>query len=215
MKNIKQLLIITLAVMLILPACRKGEDDPGLSLRSRDARLIGTWDINTHNHNKLRVKKSEIIQTNEIIDTTSTITIIYDGTNYTTTENVRADEGKYNQQYFELNTTVYTITLTFEEGGTFTYSKKGITIENLEDDMIRNGNWSWGNADKKKILLHLNFQGYVETYYIRELRKDVLNLERQWDDYDEFITSDPNQGITYNNIETTAHEEIYKMTKKD
>ena len=45
MKNFKRALLILVVVLMALPACKKGKDDPGISLRSRKARLSGEWKL--------------------------------------------------------------------------------------------------------------------------------------------------------------------------
>ena len=40
----KKLLIMTLALGM-LAGCKKGENDPGISFRSRDARIVGEWEM--------------------------------------------------------------------------------------------------------------------------------------------------------------------------
>lgn len=41
----KHILLFPIAALLILASCKKGEDDPFLSLRSRDARIRGEWKL--------------------------------------------------------------------------------------------------------------------------------------------------------------------------
>jgi len=45
MKNLKKALLILVVVVMALPACKKGKDDPSISLRSRKARLTGEWKL--------------------------------------------------------------------------------------------------------------------------------------------------------------------------
>lgn len=45
MKFVKASIVLVLASFLLAPSCRKGEDDPFLSLRSRKARLTGEWKL--------------------------------------------------------------------------------------------------------------------------------------------------------------------------
>jgi len=45
MKKVKFALLMLLAAILILPACKKGENDPMLSLLSRKSRLVGEWNL--------------------------------------------------------------------------------------------------------------------------------------------------------------------------
>jgi hypothetical protein len=45
MKKIKIALFLVLAAMLILPSCKKGDNDPFFSFHSRKARVVGTWKL--------------------------------------------------------------------------------------------------------------------------------------------------------------------------
>ena len=47
MKKIKIALLSVLLAVFILPSCKKGPDDPFFSLRSRKARLTGTWTLSS------------------------------------------------------------------------------------------------------------------------------------------------------------------------
>ena len=50
--------IAVLAVAL-LGSCRKGESDPFLSLRSRNARITGTWDLSSHHTSSLNTNVTD------------------------------------------------------------------------------------------------------------------------------------------------------------
>ncbi|MDD4575741.1 MAG: hypothetical protein PHI36_04870, partial [Bacteroidales bacterium] len=43
MKNYKIILLLLAVFATTFSACKKGEDDPALSLRSRKARVAGEW----------------------------------------------------------------------------------------------------------------------------------------------------------------------------
>ena len=45
MKNLKIALFVVLAATFILPSCKKGENDPFISLKSRDARITAKWKL--------------------------------------------------------------------------------------------------------------------------------------------------------------------------
>jgi hypothetical protein len=45
MKNFVKLTILLFVTVTVLQGCRKGENDPLISLRSRDARLTGEWKL--------------------------------------------------------------------------------------------------------------------------------------------------------------------------
>ncbi|HNW99159.1 MAG TPA: hypothetical protein PKK00_12185 [Bacteroidales bacterium] len=45
MKKVKIALLMLLAAVIILPSCKKGENDPFLSLKTRKARITGEWEL--------------------------------------------------------------------------------------------------------------------------------------------------------------------------
>lgn len=74
MKFSKTLLLLVLASFLIFPSCKKGENDPFLSLRSRKNRLSGEWVLKsgseTYQFNSINIQveyeeHSKLINTNE------------------------------------------------------------------------------------------------------------------------------------------------------
>jgi hypothetical protein len=71
MKNLFKTFIALAIVSVTVQSCRKGEDDPAISLRSRDARLIGEWKLSKYD-SKLEVKN---VYTN-VGGTSSTGTLI-------------------------------------------------------------------------------------------------------------------------------------------
>lgn len=42
---VKQLPLLALAALFILPACKKYEDGPGISFRTKKGRLVGEWQL--------------------------------------------------------------------------------------------------------------------------------------------------------------------------
>jgi len=80
MKNLFKTFIAVAIVSVTVQSCKKGEDDPAISLRSRDARLIGEWKLSKYD-SKLEVRKAN---TNTNVGGTSstetlTITEVFDG----------------------------------------------------------------------------------------------------------------------------------------
>lgn len=41
----KHILALTIISLTIIAACKRGEEDPGLTFRSREGRLVGTWEL--------------------------------------------------------------------------------------------------------------------------------------------------------------------------
>ncbi len=119
MKKLTQSVLAILVVASSITACKKGEDDPFLSLRSRDARLIGEWKL-TAVSGKTTATGSETVT-----NTTGTLT---------TTENLSVDEN-YNGTVLE---TKVTYSIAESPGSTeseSTSSKTNLTLElTINDD---------------------------------------------------------------------------------
>ena len=95
MKNFKRALLILVVVLMALPACKKGKDDPGISLRSRKARLSGEWKLTAG--------------TTTSTGGSSTTTDVYNGSTCTETQGTNSV------------TFAYTEKITFDKKGTFEY----------------------------------------------------------------------------------------------
>ena len=102
MKKLLILGIAALATAGTMQSCKKGENDPFLSLRSRKARLAGEW--------KLTSSESKSEQT--YMGATTTTTRTYDGTTETTSQTFGGST--------TTTTSDYTINLTIEKDGTYT-----------------------------------------------------------------------------------------------
>jgi hypothetical protein len=86
MKNLFKTFIAVAIVSVTVQSCKKGEDDPAISLRSRDARLIGEWKLSKY-ESKTDVRDAVSYSTvngNSITQTLS-ITESFDGSVQTTT----------------------------------------------------------------------------------------------------------------------------------
>ncbi|MBL0047444.1 MAG: hypothetical protein IPP32_05010 [Bacteroidetes bacterium] len=75
MKKYQKILLVCLTVAAVMPSCKKGEDDPFLSLRSRKGRVAGDWTVESK------------IDTRTDLTTGSTTTITINGSDYTRTSN--------------------------------------------------------------------------------------------------------------------------------
>jgi len=132
-KNLLRFAIVLFVSVIAFSGCKKGDDDPFISLRSRTARLAGDWKLSG-------------------MDYTSTSTSTYSGTSYTTTTKVTysgtvktstsTTSGQSNT-----TTTVYTETLTIEKDGTFS----GTVIDD-GDASTYAGNWMWVKKNKSQDL---------------------------------------------------------------
>lgn len=133
----KQFLFAVLGLIMtatVLDSCKKGENDPFLSLKSRKSRMAGEWTIT----------KGEGSTSDPASQTTSTWT--YDGSTYT----VNATVGSTT---FPPATSTRTMTITIEKDGTYS-SSTSITSGNNTTTMTEKGTWNftgkigeWKNKD--------------------------------------------------------------------
>ena len=161
MKKITSLLILTTVMMtLMLSGCKKGENDPFFSLKSRTGRLSQEWTLSEENITT--VSKSSWSGTTY----TTTRTYSYDGTNETVTTTTSSGGNS------TTNTSTYTYSLiySFDKDGTYT-----ITEIVDGEKTVTEGTWMWveGNKDidlknKEAIMLTVTkitySDGEVTTY---------------------------------------------------
>jgi hypothetical protein len=123
MKKIKNALLIILVIVFIIPAfqgCKKGENDPFISLLSRKARLTGEWNLT----------KADLSETNN----GTTQTHIYDGTNWTNTYGSAPSIQQGSEE------------ATFDKDGT--YKITIITVYSTYTDTDTDeGNWTFGRRN--------------------------------------------------------------------
>ena len=164
----------------VFMGCKKGEDDPKLSLRTRKARVAGEWTMSS-GHSFVK-------------DTY----YIYNAFDYGFSKNSYSlvhdqyVEGTP-EHYVENKTGTFSYTLKFDKDGTFRSVRKTDTIT-----VIMNGTWNFvGKGDsyknKERIVLNITelnngagFTSYTfsgnstfDTYHVKELssKKMVLNRE--------------------------------------
>ena len=128
MKKISTIaLMMVFALSLAFVGCKKGENDPLISLKSRDGRITGTWVLS-------KVDKSDDITitdggANIIINTTET----YDGTSWST-----SSAGITTKVSFSYEVTI-------EKDGT--WSSTQTTDGDTEE---ASGYWQWSDSKKNK-----------------------------------------------------------------
>lgn len=71
----QKILLVCLTAAAIMPSCKKGEDDPFLSLRSRKSRVAGDWTVESKSDTRTDLTNG------------STTTITINGSDYTKTSN--------------------------------------------------------------------------------------------------------------------------------
>lgn len=130
----KTILMFAAAIVLLAtPSCKKGENDPFLSLKTRDARITGVWELSS--------MSSTSTNTNISSGTTtiSTSTTNYDGTLLTTTSGGNTWSVSYSQE------------MTINKDGT--YSMKEVDDGDTQEST---GYWWWLTDKKKKTRIALD-----------------------------------------------------------
>lgn len=177
MKKIFALLLFA-ALCGIATQCKKGEDDPLISLRSRKARVTGDWSL-----------------------TSGTMSSAYRSGNISSTSSVIMTQNAYSSTYTYVNGSfsntgsqagIYKYTITFDKDGSFTSTEIFDT-----DVVIVSGTWNFtdGIGDSKKreqIVLFLKSSTGISgsttlsysgnkvymTFNIKELRTKKMVITR-------------------------------------
>lgn len=122
-----KIVLIPIILILFVSACKKGENDPNFSFRTRKNRVTGKWQIKTG--------------TSRYVEEGTTGPVYYESFYYDNNNYMYAD----NPQYYYVGG--HTLTMNFEKDGkvTFTEVFDGISTSYY-------GNWDFNNGvgDKKR-----------------------------------------------------------------
>lgn len=118
---VKFLALILLGMSLLFSSCRKGEDDPFLSFRSRNARLSGDWKLDAAKFRREDKLDQKIVAT----------TYTFEGNVMT---GVQSQLGFPNY----IGTSTYREFVTFEKDGTY-----NMKIISDSENSTTSGNWMW------------------------------------------------------------------------
>ncbi len=132
MKPILKYLFIALVALTLVPlsSCKKGPNDPFLSIHSRKARLSGIWKLSKSDYTVIEVKSNT---------TTSTV-YTFDGVKYNTTETK-----KVGTTAATTSTNFYTYAETWTVNKDYTYS---VAITEAGFPSTQSGTWAFLNKDK-------------------------------------------------------------------
>ncbi len=140
MKSIFKFFFIAVLFTTLMPlsSCKKGANDPTLSLRSRSSRLAGAWSLSSSDYTVVKATAST--------KTTITDHYTFDGTKYTMVSTEVIGNSKPIVDTFKYT---YSELLTIDKANTFTR----VTTFNYgppftAQTSTESGNWSWLNKDK-------------------------------------------------------------------
>jgi hypothetical protein len=207
MRKYQLIRILPLLALLLSTAfvssCKRGEEDPFLSLRSRDKRVMGEWTLAS-------MESRQEINTSSNSNVTNTIVEMkYSGDNITEDTSITTNTTNYKRT---VTAKEYSVTINIMEGGVMegvekfsdeTITGTGITGATTNVQSIKNtikGYWKWGHDDKNKGTLTLStggtgfaFGGFgIVTYQIQKLTdKEIVLI---YSDYDKRESTFP--GLT-------------------
>lgn len=138
-------------LLLATPSCKKGENDPALSLSSRTARVAGEWTVTGYEANTLNAETDGDTQASNTTLSGSTITTSYTNVSGGTTTNPTSTTSTVDEWSF-----------TFEKDGTWSSVNNRTTVDTEEDYPFAgwtttnttvttnnsNGSWSFVGKDK-------------------------------------------------------------------
>jgi len=189
-------LIYSLIVCTALPiSCKRGEEDPGISFRSRNQRLIGSWVMTSKERTTESVRnRADDSEESEYVHNS---TYSYDGTTATTVDDF-TDITTYfgppvtvsdNSRHTE-KTEEGSYTLDVNKDGTYAYKNDfnliaelidyvNATVFDIDTTYTNNNQvveltdyWWWDNAKKKKVLITLAGSGTYKL--IRLSNKEMI-----------------------------------------
>jgi len=172
MRNFRVIFILFIGSLLVTTSCKKGEDDPFLSLRSRDGRITGEWlisDIGGSETNKT-VYHSGMLEGNSTTTVTSHSFSGFIWTSSIETTFVTSEETTTNT---DVSTMYFNERITIEKDGFVTFKR----IYESESEVSTTGHWYWVDSNKNKIGITFVIEGESSTFNIRQLKNKELVLE--------------------------------------
>lgn len=172
-----KVMLVLFVGSLTLVGCRKGENDPLISLRTRDARVSGDWKLVSYESTRKEVFSSEGITVTENFTST------YDGNTWTETNPGGTDSY------------LYALNLMIEKDGNYTFT------ENEDGTKTEfNSKWSWLDDGKKKTRIQLDDFG---VFNINQLKNDEMIFT---EDYLETVVEDNGDTQTITFTMTAVYE---------
>jgi hypothetical protein len=143
-----KLAFVAILTLTFLAGCKKGENDPFLSLKSRNARITGTW----------KLTSQESTQTDTFDGESEVYSTTFDGVNLTTIDPVQT------------TTITYSQTIEIKKDGKYKMTR-------VEDGTtyVNEGSWWWINSKKKKV--RIAFDDDWGSYYIDRLKNKEMVLK--------------------------------------
>lgn len=203
----------TLAIAaLSVVGCKKGPGDPFISLKSRNARLKGTWQLNKVEYVQRLVRKDPNATCTERI-TAKTITSD-DGINFTKYDTITIYNPAEDKCVPEADQTPFTgsFEFTVNKDGSYTFKASAGTSR-----AEGTGYWTWVNSKKKKVLLSFDFSSAACSFGDMLDEDEATNiLSGQWYVYrlasKELVLESSCYGSLTDGDETTQSARVIRLT---
>lgn len=234
MRKITNVLAVLSIGVLIAPAlesCKKGDEDPGLSLRSRKGRVVGEWNVSNYDETTTFTQNSStfIGPSTNSSSSNGTIKLTYDGENFTT-ENITNSssggstsvksiaKGDFKYTFDKDGTFTLTQTKIFEETEkeeTNTYSLETITKNDISSTIKGTWNFVLGVADgiKNKQFIVLTF---TEEENVTKIDKeDKLTIKSSGQTNTTTTSTVVNETATFETNEISQTWELVRLANKE
>jgi len=122
MKNVLSAVLIAALIMPVMQGCKKGPEDPGISLKSRDKKIVGIWNMILNEETADNKTVTNVLISPAYTDVNQTTTTTsYNGTTETETEVITNIDGQNSTTVIITTTTVtdQTVELTLIKDGTY------------------------------------------------------------------------------------------------
>lgn len=234
MRKITNVLAVLSIGVLLAPAlesCKKGEEDPGLSLRSRKGRVAGEWNVSSYEETTSYSENlsSFIGPSTSSSSSNGTTKVSYDGEKYTT-ENITNSSsggsstvstvavGEFKYTFEKDGTFTLTQTKVFEETEkeeTFTYALETVTKNNISNTIKGTWNFVLGVADdvKNKQYIVLTFTEEENTTKVD--KEDKLTIKSSGQTNTTTTSTIVSKKSTYETNEVSQTWEIIRLANKE
>ena len=190
-KKLLQLLFI-ISLAIIFNSCKRGANDPFLSLRSRNNRLIGTWELYKMDANSYHKQVYHYYDGTSVNERTCTYSFSDNIFNYVCVD----EDGDSDSE-----TISYSQTITINKDGTFV---EKVTYD--EGSIEYSGLWTWTDNVKNKIGIQLftyiadwykyDDDASSQFFYIDKLSEKELILKQE-ENSQSFDNNDNSNIYTY------------------
>ena len=189
-KSLKLAVILFLG-LTVFDSCKKGENDPAISLRSRDARLTGEWKLVELERNATSTSTTTGFGAGS---NTNSETRRFDGTTMTITTSGGS------------NSFTYSKNITIEKDGTYTLKVTSATTGN-SDSYEEKGRWSWLSDAKNKTRILVDGLG---VYTIDQLKNSEMIWLEEFESTDVDVMTIAGQTSTTTTVDRFSEKSVFE-----